>query len=111
MKAARIPSVPVSLIAIIGQFDIHAEDAAAAGDLMCTMMMETQKEKGCLHYAFSTDLARPNRFQLSEVWDSAASLEAHFQSAHMAAFRAGLAQLRIQQRAVQRYRAIEAGDV
>jgi quinol monooxygenase YgiN len=101
----------MSLIAIIGQFDVHAEDAAAAGDLMRTMMLETHKEKGCLHYAFSTDLATANRFQLSELWESEAALKAHFASAHMAAFRAGLAQLRIQQRTVRRYRATEAGDL
>lgn len=101
----------MSLIAIIGQFDVHAEDVIAAGDLMRTMTIETRKEKGCLHYAFSTDLATSNRFQLSELWDSAASLEAHFQSAHMATFRAGLAQLRIRKKTVQRYRATEAGDL
>lgn len=101
----------MSLIAIIGQFDVHVDDAAAVGNLMRIMTVETRKEKGCLHYAFSTDLATPNRFQLSELWDSAASLETHFQSAHMATFRAGLAQLRIQQRAVKRYRATEAEDL
>lgn len=101
----------MGLIAIVGQFDVHAEHAAAAGQLMRTMMLETQKEKGCLHYAFSTDLATPNRFQLSEVWDSEEALQGHFQSPHMAIFRAGLAQLLIQQRTVRRYRATEAGDL
>lgn len=101
----------MSLIAIIGQFDVHAEDTAAAGDLMRTMTMETQKEKGCLHYAFSTDLARPNRFQLSELWDSEAALEAHFQSAHMAVFRASLTHVRVEQRTVRRYRVTDAADL
>jgi quinol monooxygenase YgiN len=101
----------MSLIVIIGQFDVHPEDAAAVGDLMRTMMTETQKEQGCQHYAFSTDLATPNRFQLSELWDGDAALEAHFQSAHMATYRAGLARLRVQHRTVKRYRAAEAGEL
>jgi quinol monooxygenase YgiN len=101
----------MSLIAIIGQFDIHPEDAGTAEKLMRTMMIETQREAGCLHYAFSTDLATPNRFQLSELWESEAALEAHFQSPHMAKFRSGLAQIRVKQRTVKRYRATEAADL
>lgn len=98
----------MSLIAIIGQFDVNVEDTTSLADLMRTMMIETQKEKGCLHYAFSKDLATPNRFQLSELWDNDAALEAHFQSPHMASFRAGLAKLHIKQRTVKRYRVTEA---
>lgn len=101
----------MSLIAIIGQFDAHPEDAGAVGELMRTMMIETQKEQGCLHYAFSTDLATPNRFQLGELWESDEALAAHFRSAHMASFRAGLAQLRIQQRSVTRYDASNPADL
>lgn len=101
----------MSVIAIIGQFDVHPEDVAAVGDLMRTMMIETQKEPGCLHYAFSTDLATPNRFQLSELWESDGALAAHFRTAHMASFRAGLGQLRIQQRTVRRYNASDPADL
>ncbi len=100
----------MSLIAIIGQFDVHPEDAVSAADLMRTMTIETQKENGCLHYSFSTDLVMPNRFQLSELWENGEALAAHFQSAHMATFRAGIAELRIQ-RTVKRYRASEATDL
>ena len=101
----------MSLIAIIGQFDVHPDDAGAVAELMRTMMIETQKEQGCLHYAFAADLSIPNRFQLSELWESGDALAAHFASTHMAAFRAGLAQLRIQQRIVKRYSASEAGEL
>ncbi|HEX4748911.1 MAG TPA: putative quinol monooxygenase [Bryobacteraceae bacterium] len=93
----------MSLIAVLGQFDVHPEDAEAVGDLMRTMMLETQKEKGCIHYAFATDLTSPNRFQLSELWQSDETLAAHGKTAHMATFREGLTQFRIQQRTVTRY--------
>jgi quinol monooxygenase YgiN len=99
------------LIAIIGEFDVHPEDATGVGDLMRTMMTETQKEQGCLHYAFSTDLATPNRFQLSELWESDEALAVHFRTAHMATFRAGLALLRIRHRTVKRYDASNPSDL
>jgi quinol monooxygenase YgiN len=101
----------MSLIAIIGHFDVHPEDAAAVGDLMRTMMNETQKESGCVHYAFSTDLSNPNRFQLSELWESDEALAAHFRTAHMATFRAGLASRRIERRVVKRYQASNPEDI
>src|ERR1700690_496293 len=101
----------MSLIAIIGQFDVHAEDASRVGDLMRTMMNETQKEQGCFHYAFSTDLSAPNRFHLSELWESNEALAAHFRTEHMMKFRAGLASLRIQGRTVKRYDASNPAEL
>jgi quinol monooxygenase YgiN len=99
------------LIAIIGQFTLHPEDVTAAADLMRTMMIETQKEQGCLHYAFSSDLVTPHQFQLSELWESDGALAAHFATAHMAEFRANLALLRVQQRTVKRYDASNPADL
>ncbi len=101
----------MSLIAIIGQFDVHSEDVTAVGDLMRTMMNETQKEHGCLHYAFATDLSTPNRFQLSELWESDEALAAHFRTTHMVNFRAGLSSLRIEKRVVKRYDAGNPADL
>lgn len=101
----------MALIAIIGQFDIDPADTAAVGELMRTMMLETQQEQGCLHYAFSADLAVADRFQLSELWESEDALAAHFRSSHMATFRAGMAQLRVRQRTVKRYLASVAADL
>ncbi len=101
----------MSLITIIGQFDVHPEDASGVGSLMRTMMEETQKEPGCLHYAFATDLSTPNRFQLSELWENNEALDAHFRSQHMATFRGGLASLRIHHRTVRRYDASNPADL
>jgi quinol monooxygenase YgiN len=101
----------MSLIAIIGQYDVHPEDVATASDLMRTMMNETQKEQGCVHYAFSADLSTSNRFQLSELWESDEALAAHFRTTHMATFRAGLGQLRINRRLVRRYKADDAAEL
>ncbi len=91
------------MIAIIGQIDVHADDAAAAAQLMTVMMNESMREQGCHHYTYSSDLATPDRFQLSELWESEEALAAHARSVHMATYRAGIGKLRILARRVQRF--------
>ena len=101
----------MSRIVIVGQFDIHPEDAAAAAELMRVMMNETMQEQGCHHYAYSRDLSTPHRFQLSELWEDDASLAAHFRTGHMATYRAGMSQLRVYRRTVTRYEVTKATDL
>lgn len=57
------------------------------------MVEATRQEEGCLHYAFARDMNDPDIIRISERWVDDAALEAHFQSPHMAAFGAGLAQV------------------
>lgn len=99
------------MIVIVGQFDLHPEDAQAAAELMRVMMNETVKEQGCRHYAYARDLSTSHRFQLSELWDDDDSLAAHFRADHMAAYRAGMSKLRVQSRTVTRYDAANAKDL
>jgi quinol monooxygenase YgiN len=101
----------MGMIVIIGQFDVHPEDAPAAGELMRVMMNETIKEPGCHQYAYSRDLSTPNRFQLSELWEDEGALAAHFRADHMANYRAGMAKLRVQRRTVKRYDVTNAKDL
>jgi quinol monooxygenase YgiN len=101
----------MSLIAILGQFDIHPDDVSAAADLMLAMMNETNKEQGCRQYAYSRDLSNPHRFQLSELWEDGDALAAHFRAGHMATYRAGMGKLRVQSRTVKRYEVTSAEDL
>jgi len=101
----------MSLIVIIGQFDIHPEDVSAAAELMRVMANETVKEQGCHHYAYSRDLSTPDRFQLSELWEDDAALAAHFRSDHMAAYRAAIRELRVRTRTVKRYDVTNVTDL
>ena len=58
------------------------------------MVSATLHEAGCNEYAFTPDPNDDNRVMLYELWDDQASLDAHFASAHMAAWqeaRKGLA--------------------
>lgn len=101
----------MSLIVIVGQFDIHPEDASAAAELMTVMMNQTVKEQGCHHYAYSRDLATPNRFQLSELWENDEALAGHFRAEHMATYRAGMSKLRVERRTVKRYDVTNAKEL
>ena len=101
----------MSLIVIVGQFDIHPEDAPAAAELMRTMMNETIKEQGCHHYAYSRDLSTPDRFQLSELWEDDEALAAHFRAEHMATYRAGMSKLRVLKRTVRKYGVASVQDL
>lgn len=93
----------MDLIVIIGQFEIHPDDAAAAAELMLVMMTKTREEQGCCHYAYSRDLSNSNRFELSELWEDENALAAHFRIDHMAEYRAGMSRLRVLSRTVKRY--------
>ncbi len=63
------------------------------GEAAKQMVEATRQEEGCLHYAFARDMNDPDIIRISERWADDAALEAHFQSPHMAAFGAGLAQV------------------
>jgi quinol monooxygenase YgiN len=101
----------MSLIVIIGQVDVHPDDASAAADLMRVMMEATIHENGCWHYTYARDLSVQNRFQLSELWESDRALAGHFETDHMASYRAGIAKLRVQKRSVTRYEVTNAVDL
>lgn len=101
----------MSQIVILGHFEIHPEDAAAAAELMAAMTEATVKEKGCLHYAYARHVSQSNRFELSELWESADALEAHFGTQHMADYRAGMKNLRVEKRAVTRYQVTNPSDL
>lgn len=98
------------MIIIAGTFAIHPEDAAAMKAAASVMMLATQQEDGCLEYVFSEDLTNANEVKLFERWASDQALAAHFEVDHMQTFRASLAGLRVERRAVQIWRDINEGE-
>ena len=55
---------------------------------MAAMMAASQAESGCLDYNYAEDVAEPGLIHVFERWRSQAALEAHFQTPHMATWRA-----------------------
>ncbi len=76
------------IVAAEARVDASAVDTVR--DALRTMEVETRKEAGCLTYAFSVDVNDPTMLRIFERWESNEALAAHFKTAHMAAFGAGL---------------------
>jgi quinol monooxygenase YgiN len=55
---------------------------------MAAMMAASQAEHGCLDYNYGEDVTEPGLIHVFERWRDQAALDAHFQTAHMAAWRA-----------------------
>ena len=55
---------------------------------MVAMMTATRAEDGCAAYSYAEDVAQPGLIHVFEIWRDQAALDAHFKTAHMAAWRA-----------------------
>jgi quinol monooxygenase YgiN len=82
------------MIVIIGYLDLDPADADAFESLVLPLQEASLAEHGCVSYHFSRDLAVPGRFRVAECWENDADLGPHFQTDAMAAFQAGMKDLR-----------------
>lgn len=67
------------MIAIIGHIDVDPKvrDRLVAGTKDLQHATETE-EPGCVVYAITADAVNPGRIRVVELWEDAATLEAHF---------------------------------
>ena len=91
------------MLLVIGQLRFPAEARDGALAAMAEVTAATRAEPGCRFYAFAEDLAEPNLFRVSEGWDDADALRAHFASPHMIRFIAERAALGMSERVVTIY--------
>lgn len=75
------------MICVIADIRIRAEYRevffAAARD----MLAATRAEDGCIRYDLMQNIEDPDRMTFVEEWESREHLSAHFETAHMAAWR------------------------
>ena len=71
------------------------EDARPA---MRAMVDASRAEAGCLHYAYAEDVFEQGLIHVSERWRDREALKTHFQTPHMAAWRAVFPTLEITDR-------------
>lgn len=71
-------------------FDAAPDERENVTELARRTTAATQQEKGCILYRFTTGLDHPNRFILTELWDSEEDLKAHFAGDAFKAFWADL---------------------
>ena len=92
------------MIVVSGTNEVAAKDAERAIEAAIPLAKETRKEPGCRFYSFYQDIESPGVFRVFEEWDDDAALKAHFQTPHMAAFRAVLGEIGVLNRDVKIYR-------
>jgi quinol monooxygenase YgiN len=63
----------------------------------------TRAEPGCAAYAYSVDVLDPNLLHVAEEWSSEDAIDAHMQSAHMAALSAALGAAKLESIRVDAY--------
>jgi quinol monooxygenase YgiN len=91
------------MIIVSGTLRIDPADRDTAMKLATEMAEASRAEEGCGAYGFWEDVAEPGRFRIFEEWASAQALEEHFATPHMAAFMAGLGEVKISDMDLHRY--------
>ncbi len=95
------------MILVVGTVRLPPENIARARPAMAAMVAASRAEDGCLEYAYSEDLLVPGLVRVTEVWRDREALKGHFQTPHMAAWRAVFPELNITDRDLSLY---EAGE-
>lgn len=91
------------MIVVLGYITAAQGEADRLSNAMVTMMTETAKEDGCIHYVFSRSVGDPDQIVISELWRDQAALDSHFTVPHMAAFNAVLAGAKLLDISVKQY--------
>jgi quinol monooxygenase YgiN len=68
------------MIAIIGHIDVDPADRDRVVATTAELQRSTQEsEPGCVVYTIAADPSDPGRIRIVELWESAETLDAHFQ--------------------------------
>lgn len=70
---------------------------------MQAMLDASRAEDGCLTYSYAADVADPGLVRVFEAWRDQAAIDAHFQTPHMAAWRAAWPQFGVSDRNLSLY--------
>ena len=76
---------PNQSLHVVAIFRARPERATELRDLLLGLVEPTRGEAGCIRYDLTRDRNESNRFVFVEEWSSSEALEAHLQSAHIAA--------------------------
>jgi len=94
-------------ILVLGTIRVPPEKLSRARPAMAAMMTASRAEDGCLNYAYSQDLLDPGLIRVTEAWRDREALAAHFDTPHLATWRAEFPHLSITDRDLVLY---EAGE-
>lgn len=90
-------------VVIAGTVRVPAENLEAFRPHMARMLAASRAEDGCLTYSYAIDVEDPGLIRVFEAWRDEAALQAHFKTAHMAAWRAAWPQFGVSDRNLSLY--------
>ncbi|MCP5391949.1 MAG: antibiotic biosynthesis monooxygenase [Sphingomonadaceae bacterium] len=99
------------MIQIVGTVRIPAGSIDAARPAMERMLAASRAEPGCLRYSYAVDVLDEGLVHVVEAWADRDALAAHFQTPHMAEWRAEFAALGISDRDLRLYETDEGEPI
>ena len=88
---------------IAGTLRVPPEHIEGLRPHMIAMMTGSRAEDGCIAYGYAEDVGEPGLLHIFEEWRDQAALDAHFQSPHMAVWRASWPQFGVSDRRLIAY--------
>ena len=86
------------MLLVVGTIRLPAENLATARPAMKIMVEASRAEKGCVDYSYAEDIFDRGLIHVKELWTDQASLDRHFASDHISAWRAAWPDLGIGER-------------
>jgi len=90
-------------VIVAGTVRVPPENVDSFRPQMAAMIAASRAEGGCEAYAYAEDVVEPGLMHVFEVWRDQAALEAHFQTSHMAAWRAAWPAVGVSDRRLTKY--------
>lgn len=91
------------MIIVAGTVRIDPAKFSLARVEMAKMIAASRVEDGCFGYSYAIDVVDPSVVRVFEAWRDRAALEAHFQTPHLAEWRAAWASIGISERRLESY--------
>ena len=90
-------------VLIAGTVRVPPENLTRFQPHMDAMLAASRAEDGCLTYSYAVDVQDPGLIRVFEAWRDQAAIDAHFQAAHMATWRAAGAEFGVSDRRLSLY--------
>ena len=91
------------MLLIVGTARLPAGNMDRARPIMQRMVEASRAENGCVEYGYAEDVLVPGLIHVKELWTDQAALDRHFETAHIAEWRAAWPSLGIGERDLRLY--------
>lgn len=78
------------MIVVTGHLTIDPAQRAAVEAAIATLISATRVEEGNVDYRYGADLGKPDRINITEIWESDEAMTAHMGTQHLADFMAAV---------------------